>query len=187
MKAIKIMDIDLDLLGAIKYEVFKNYELFNQWTLRQDYPGSCHSDTKSIILRISKGIKPDSTLDTINEHDYMHELECDDWSDNLVLFPKLNELINILWETLDADEVGWVTIVSLPPGKEIAPHPDEGKYCEYYNRFHIPLFTKNSPMSVGNETFNMKEGELWAFNNQLVHSTKNDTDQERIHLIFDAI
>jgi hypothetical protein len=178
MKAIKIMDIDPDLLGAIKYEVFKNYELFNQFTLRQDYPGSCHSDTKSIILRISKGIKPNSTLDTITEHDYMHELECSNWSDNTDKLESISRLF--AW-------MGWITIVSLPPGKEITPHPDEGEYCEHYNRFHIPLFTKNSPMRVGNETFNMKEGELWTFNNQLVHSTKNDTDQERIHLIFDAI
>lgn len=186
MKAIKIMDIDPDLLGAIKYEVFKNYDLFNQWTLRQDYPGSCHSDTKTIVLRISKGITPDSTLDTITEHDYMHELECVDW-DNIHEFDVLDDCIMDIQEKLLLREIGWVTIVSLPPGKEITPHPDEGEYCKHYNRFHIPLFTKNSPMSVGNETFNMKEGELWTFNNQLQHSTKNDTDQERIHLIFDAI
>ena len=89
MKAIKIMDIDPDLLGAIKYEVFKNYDLFNQFTLRQDYPESCHSDTKTIVLRISKGITPDTTLDTINEHDYMHELECEDW-DNIHEFDVLD-------------------------------------------------------------------------------------------------
>ena len=31
----------------------------------------------------------------------------------------------------------------------------------------------------------MREGELWVFNNKVVHSAENVSDQIRVHLIFD--
>ena len=33
----------------------------------------------------------------------------------------------------------------------------------------------------------MQEGELWELNNQLTHAAFNDSDEPRVHIIFDVL
>lgn len=185
MNARKVFEINENLTG-MKSEVLDNYALFNQFKLRQEFENSCHSDTKTIVLRIGKSLRPDTPIDAIDEYIMYHELECEWWWNNLGFFPTIHKTIHLFMNRLDLKELGWVTVVALKPGGLIKPHPDEGAYCEYYNRYHIPLFTENAPFFVDDEEYQFKEGELWTFDNQLTHWTINESDKERIHLIFDA-
>jgi aspartyl/asparaginyl beta-hydroxylase (cupin superfamily) len=40
-------------------------------------------------------------------------------------------------------------------------------------------------MRCGDEEIAMHEGELWWFDNKEEHEARNDSDHDRIHLIFD--
>ena len=40
-------------------------------------------------------------------------------------------------------------------------------------------------MRCGDEEVTMREGELWWFDNKEEHEARNESDHDRIHLIFD--
>lgn len=170
-----------NLLSSIRQEVYSNRELFNQFTLRQEYDGTCHTDTKCIFLRGPKGV--DKNTKTINEYACFHSLEFDDW-DNRSLFPSVDVLLDQLANHYR--EIGWITVVSLKPKGFIAPHADEGEYCKKFTRYHYPVETHNSMFIVSDEVYRPIDGELFTYDNQQIHTAYNPSDNERIHLIFDA-
>jgi len=81
-----------------------------------------------------------------------------------------------------------VMIVRLKPGGRVYPHSDNGQYYELTNRYHLVLSSSGgSRMSSGNETIVMHEGELWWFQNKLTHHAHNDSNDWRVHVIFDLL
>ena len=81
-----------------------------------------------------------------------------------------------------------VSLVLLPPNDEVLPHVDHGNYYKYRNRYHLVLKSeKGSEFRSGNEKQLFKEKELWWFANKEIHSVKNLSDSDRIHLIFDLL
>lgn len=177
----RLMD---EYLPAIRREVEQHYYLFDEFTLRQDYEGSCHRDTRCIFLRGPAGVNERTTV--IDEYTFFHCMTFDDW-DHRRLFPTVNRLIADVMQSNRYTELGWVTVVSLLPHGVIVPHIDEGDYCARFNRYHYPIISDNALFIVGDICQKPKPGELFVYDNQLVHSAINMGDNERIHLIFDAI
>ena len=84
--------------------------------------------------------------------------------------------------------LGRVAIVSLKPRGKVERHVDDGMYYKLRSRFHLVLKSPNGSRFVsGDEQTLMHEGELWWLNNRLPHEAYNDSDQDRIHLIFDIL
>ena len=84
--------------------------------------------------------------------------------------------------------LGRATLVALLPGTRVFPHVDTGAYYRIRDRYHLVLESRNgSPLTAGDETVAMREGELWIFNNKVRHSARNRSEQPRIHLIFDVL
>jgi outer membrane protein assembly factor BamB/orotate phosphoribosyltransferase len=103
------------------------------------------------------------------------------------LFPKA-----LAFMTEFAEEMGChlsrATIVRLKPKSQVFRHIDEGSYYFLRDRFHLVL--KSSTGSVlmsGGEQVCMQEGELWWFDNKQHHEAYNDSDEWRIHYIFDLL
>ena len=95
-----------------------------------------------------------------------------------------NHLINLLGE----GKIEVALLINLPKNKKILPHTDSGN--EHFfktKRIHIPITTNDKcNFIVGNETVQMKEGEIWEIDNAYkVHSVNNDGDTDRIHLLID--
>lgn len=82
-------------------------------------------------------------------------------------------------------KVARAKIVNLPPGKHVYPHIDRGDYYAVRDRYHLILDSAGSWMRAGTEEVRMKTGEFWWFDNKAEHEALNDSDQDRIHLIFD--
>lgn len=79
-------------------------------------------------------------------------------------------------------------IVRLLAQGEITPHVDNGYSLCRCHRVHIPLVTSDkTSFTVGDESKNMQEGEIWEINNRRDHSVVNNSDQNRIHLIIDYV
>lgn len=152
--------------------------LFNAVTDRQDYEGSAHKDTRAIFLRWCKGLSLVSAFTEIPAFNFpaMGELT------------EAHELINKITSEVGARELGRILIVSLRPGGVITPHADEGAYADHYERFHIVL--KSEPGNIfycGDESVEMKTGELWWFNHKENHRVVNHSNAERIHMIVDCV
>ncbi|HEY6341258.1 MAG TPA: PQQ-binding-like beta-propeller repeat protein [Bryobacteraceae bacterium] len=80
------------------------------------------------------------------------------------------------------------TIVRLKPKSQVFRHIDEGSYYFLRDRFHLVLRSSTgSVLMSGGETARMKEGELWWFDNKQYHESYNESDDWRIHYIFDLL
>lgn len=114
--------------------------------------------------------------------------------ENICLWPSFKlfqkEILK-LEETL-ATILGKGTIYScvltkLPAGKNIDLHRDVGGFFENTNRIHIPVQTNSKVLfRVGNESINMKIGEMWEISNHnKLHGVFNLGETDRIHLMID--
>jgi hypothetical protein len=80
------------------------------------------------------------------------------------------------------------TIVRLKPRSQVGLHIDIGSYYLIRDRYHLVLRSRTGSILIsGNEQVRMKEGELWWFDNKQHHAALNDSDEWRIHYIFDLL
>jgi outer membrane protein assembly factor BamB/orotate phosphoribosyltransferase len=80
------------------------------------------------------------------------------------------------------------TIVRLKPRSQVFRHIDQGAYYFLRDRFHLVLRSPaGSVLMSGGETVRMQEGELWWFDNKQYHESYNESDDWRIHFIFDLL
>ncbi len=153
--------------------------LWDEITVRQEAPGSPHHDTECIWLRGPRDITLDTVFNELRAVDYpsMHELA-------QAVYPLVAPVLRQIGST----QLGRVLIVKLKPGGLIDPHEDTGRYAKAYSRFHLVLKSNfGNTFSCDDETVHMQTGELWWFNHRGQHSLRNDSDSDRIHLIFDAV
>jgi Aspartyl/Asparaginyl beta-hydroxylase len=81
-----------------------------------------------------------------------------------------------------------VIIARLQPKSVIDEHVDVGMYHVVRKRYHVVLkSTSGSAMNISGQDFLWKEGEVYWFNNNITHNARNDSDEWRIHIIFDII
>jgi hypothetical protein len=154
-------------------------ELWDQITVRQDYPGSAHHDTQAIFLRGPRVFTFEDYMLSTVAFDYpaMEDLKT-------VLLPLMRPILH----ELDVSELGFVIIARLKAGGHIDAHVDEGTYADHYSRFHIALNDlPGATLTVGGQAQHYAPGECWWFNHKVEHFADNASDQDRIHLIFDAV
>ena len=83
-------------------------------------------------------------------------------------------------------ELARAKIVCLPSGHRVYPHFDRGDYYAVRDRFHLVLQgQQGSWLKAGDETVEMRTGELWRFDNKALHEAFNGGPGDRIHFIFD--
>ncbi|MGJ3245663.1 MAG: aspartyl/asparaginyl beta-hydroxylase domain-containing protein [Elainellaceae cyanobacterium] len=84
-------------------------------------------------------------------------------------------------------ELGRVTLVRLAPKGQVYRHIDHGDYYRVRDRFHLVLHSsEGSLLGAGEEWVRMHSGECWWFNNKIPHEACNESNDWRIHLIFDV-
>jgi hypothetical protein len=80
------------------------------------------------------------------------------------------------------------TIVRLKPKSRVDQHIDVGSYYLIRNRFHLVLYSPSGSVLIsGNEAVRMQAGELWWFDNKQHHSAYNESEEWRVHYIFDLL
>ena len=80
------------------------------------------------------------------------------------------------------------TIVRLKAQSQVGRHIDGGSYYLIRNRFHLVLHSPSGSVLIsGDEAVRMRAGELWWFDNKQHHSAFNESDEWRIHYIFDLL
>lgn len=161
---------------AARAELAAQPELWSEITVRQDYEGTAHGDTESIILRgPAAGTNP---FDEIPAQPY----------GAIAKLPHCCNLVILLAEKLGATEIGRVMAVSLKPQGQILPHVDEGKYAEHFQRFHIVLSSEEGNVfQCGHQLQWMEAGTAWWFNHRVEHDVVNASPSPRVHLIVDLV
>tara|TARA_B100000085_G_C18524035_1_gene504918 strand:+ start:1027 stop:1578 length:552 start_codon:yes stop_codon:yes gene_type:complete len=99
-------------------------------------------------------------------------------------YPKVKEFMHWFEETYGG-LIFRIAIVHLPADGVVHPHIDEGTYYQDKDRFHLVL-SGYYDMIVNDKTEMFSAGELWWFNNNMMHDVKNASPMPRICIIFDV-
>ncbi len=103
------------------------------------------------------------------------------------LFPKALAFMTGVAEQRNA-QLSRATIVRLKPKSQVSRHIDIGSYYLIRDRFHLVLYSSaGSVLMSGGEQVRMQQGELWWFDNKQYHEAYNESDEWRIHYIFDLL
>lgn len=160
-------------------ELARQPELWDQNALRTTHPQSPHIQVSDIWLRFNELPEPGQEHLIVDKHESV-------WypaADNL---PAARDLIHALIARVKGIRLGRSIITRLAPGKKIDAHEDGGSHAAYYDRFHIVL--QSGPgclFRTGDETVQMRTGEVWWFDNSIEHEVINNSSDDRIHLIVD--
>lgn len=160
-------------ITAMQKEVLNNYADFDVDTRRQNEV-AYHAHTKS--YRLTQGVLG-------NAKDIFHA-EGLEKTNFYEARPKCVEFLN-QFVSVYGGEVHRVSLVLLPPKAEVTPHIDAGTYYENKDRFHV-VIQGEYMVQVGADVQKFKQGELWFFDNKQLHSTRNNSDIDRIAMIFDV-
>lgn len=155
-------------------ELHRAPELWDQNPGRRQYPCSPHVAMQDIWVRARPAGQitgPDS---------FRGEYRCEFWPAWRAL-PSLRQLVFALMTKVSAVELGSILITRLPPGGEILPHSDRGGWApEFYNtKCHVTL-AGASISTCGEEAVTMTQGDIFTFDNLLMHSVQNAGDCDRV-------
>lgn len=165
-------------VSMARAELARHPLLWEQFTVRQTYPGSAHHDTQCIVLR---GPDPRSDVDVFDDLVSLAWPALDD-------LPHAVNLVLQLMARSHTRPVGRVMLARLRPGGAIDPHVDEGDYAANTSRYHIPIESgEGDAFTCGDETVTMLPGSCWWFNHRVRHHVRNNTPNWRTHLIVDLM
>ena len=84
-------------------------------------------------------------------------------------------------------KIGRMLLARLDSHSCIRLHADNNPYFDETLRFHIPLVTNDRVWFFNTgKLYRMEKGEMWCINNLGRHGVVNDSDEKRIHVIFDV-
>lgn len=149
---------------------------------RQEFPGSPHHDTETILLRGPAVIVSRETFQADVPHEDQHLLE---------KWPSARRVLDVIAaghvaRTGSPAVLGKAMVVKLRVGGTIDWHVDEGAYAEVHDRFHLALTpAPGARLLSGGDSVTLTPGTLVWLNNRALHSAINMGPTERIHLIVD--
>lgn len=159
--------------------VMRNPQWWDEDMARTSFEGSPHVQANDIILRscLTAGrslAEAYVDLDAVDR-------------EVMAKIPGVKPLALDLMRMASGTRLGRVVIAKSEPGTEILPHADEGSYADYYSRYHVVLQgLPGSMFNCGDEQVNMLTGEIWWFDHRVEHSLKNNSRDDRVHLIVDV-
>lgn len=148
-------------------------EIWDGDDCRKTFDHSPHAAIHDILLRF--GGKDGDDLEAID-------------SPLMARLPKAKDDILNIMRLVNGSRLGRVVLTRLEPGKKILPHADVmGAYAKYYTRYHLVLQgLPGSLFNCGDETVNMRTGELWWFSARDEHSVTNNSQDDRVHMLIDV-
>ncbi len=113
--------------------------------------------------------------------------QVDRWTIMKEYFPLAATLMDNFAKEIDGS-LARASIIRLKPNGKVYRHMDDGAYYILRNRYHLVIKSSaGSLLSAGDEQVRMLEGELWWFDNNQHHAAENQSDEWRIHYIFDVL
>lgn len=160
-------------------------DLWDEHLYRTTFEGTPFNGMSDILLRYSRpelhegNPDPDALVDDVNLCFYRA------WAK----LPECHDLVFNLMRSFHGIALGRVIIARLPAGGVIKPHADDyGKYASRADGLRFHACVSASPgvsFHCGNETVQMKTGDVFWFRHTATHSAENMSADERIHLLID--
>lgn len=177
--------LDVTPLMLAIHRLDKSNGIWKEDTYLRDYPQGPFGEIESIILRFpTRSVhETEEALKAHLANFDQHENVDQEAFKNL---PEARPLIFALMSAVQGERLGRCIINKVAPGGRIYPHEDTKAHAEYYDRFHIVLHSgPGATFNCEDETVSMKTGEVWWFNNALMHDVVNNSSDYRVHLVVD--
>lgn len=157
----------------VAMELQRAERLWDANPTRRTYPGTPHAAMTDITVRYM----PEDAVNGTSRRAEHRNVFWPAWQ----ALPSLRSLVFNLMARVQAVELGSIIITRLPPKGEILPHSDAGSWsAEYYNmKCHMTL-AGSSLSWCEDESVRMAQGDVWTFDNLLMHSVLNDGACDRI-------
>ncbi len=137
-----------------------------------------HSKTNAIILRHLPENKGETYIQVDGLHESVRTAEADQ-------FLSIVDAVEYFAQKENAG-LGRVAIVRLRPHGMVYRHYDSEKHLIGRERYHWVIDCgPGNIMEVGTDKVEAKPGELWFFENHVMHQSFNKSNQWRTHVIFD--
>jgi mannose-6-phosphate isomerase-like protein (cupin superfamily) len=182
------------------FEISSNFELADElelffkepannymWVLNTERQRITHAlrHTESILLR-----KPiANTAKTTKEWNQVTEIVNTPLM-GVPVFKKTKEWLDRSLQLAGANsiEFGRIFFSKLHANTTIDEHVDKGKYFSYYDRFHFVIDQTDGEniFHIRDEDVLLEKGKLYWVNNHTQHWLANNSNKDRINLIFDA-
>lgn len=118
---------------------------------------------------------------------HINENQESEWSELAPRFPIATKFMEDVASRMNGT-LSRAVIVRLQPKGNVYLHIDDGAYYLIRHRIHLVIKSPNgSLMMSGGEKCLWQEGELWWFDNRQHHQAINNSDDWRIHFIFDVL
>lgn len=160
-------------------EVLSHPELWGQNPDRGVFSHSPHREMQDIWLRFRDRKELEVPEDFYGPHVSV-------WYPAWSHLPAARSIVFDLMRQVEATQLGGILITKIPPGKQIYPHHDRGRWhAEWYNyKVYVPIQAPEGCVNIAEPyRIHMRSGELWYFDNQVVHSVENHGKEDRISLI----
>lgn len=184
MRNFDLIAQNIDIL-PLHHEVMRQPELWNQHRFRTTYTGTPHVDVDDIWLRYSA---PEHVADPTKVEGVVNDDRAV-WYEAASKLPSAKPLVLSLMQRVGAHQLDRLLITRVRPGGRILRHADAaGGYVNRDNiaRYHVVL--NGLPGSIykcGDETVNMRTGEVWWFAYDQEHEVVNNSEADRMHLLVD--
>ena len=164
------------------HQLQQHPELWDQNRLRTTHPQSPHQQVSDIWIRFNDLAEYEKTADAakvVDEHESVwYPAAGQLWTIKPIIFGLMSKVSGV--------RLGRVLITKLAPGKTIDAHEDGGSHAAYYERYHCVLQgLPGSLFRCGTEEICMSTGQIWWFDNSVQHEVRNNSADDRIHLIVD--
>lgn len=168
-------------VSSLLREIDAQPELWDEITWRKrEGSASPHTGMSDIWVRLER-------LADMNKHGARTEHDSV-WYSAYDRLPSVKPIIYDLMRLVQAERIGTILITRIPPGCKIDPHTDVGWHVDYYDKFYVSL--KSAPGAKfichhpsGDEVLEPKVGECWRFDNRILHSVVNESQEDRVTLI----
>jgi hypothetical protein len=156
-------------------ELHRADALWDQNPQRRTYPNSPHRAMQDITVRYM----PEGLINISSRSAEHRNVFWPAWG----ALPSLRPMVFGLMARVQATELGSIIITKLPAGEQILPHSDSGWAPEYYNtKAHITV-AGSAVTRCEDEDCRQVAGDIFTFNNLLVHQIRNDGDCDRVCVI----
>jgi hypothetical protein len=181
----KIFKIDADQNDSLIEEISNNSELYKPLSVSF---GQYKPESKGREIVSIRSYTP--------EHDqlrYPFDLSSfgknAEWNNKSKKFPYTQQFAINLCKKLEGTGIGKVMYARMPPGETINWHTDFYPLYSSFARVHIPLISKKGGSTFYTEygDFVMDENYVYIYDTQPAHTTKNNSDADRTHLIIDIL
>jgi hypothetical protein len=123
-------------------------------------------------------------------YDTEHRLNSEILHENYERFSTyIEEVISMAADRIGKTKVQQAMLTKLNANTVIPRHKDVGPITAKTHRIHVPVITNTQCIfTVENESKNLEAGHIWIIDNVgRYHSVENKGQQDRVHLIIDAI